>query len=242
MLHYSLFVALFCYFSPRRIPSGWGWRECGNDMDLHLDTPQSPRVMVIPLMETERDWQQESACGFCHFWGCVCHYWGGFIIIGVFPFISEFPNINCQGPQSCLQGSGSARGAKGTPTHMETAKNEQDTENMPKSHPKHLRHSKPRQNRPISNTVCKGEIHSCVEEAAQEGVQPWQISIIPLRSILLGQQVGINQIFMDLKELRGFGLSLSSSAQPSPKASNEKQKEKGTKAKETKRNLHISSV
>lgn len=167
--------------------------------------------------------------------GWFYHYWG-------FPFIFEVPNINCQGPQSCLQGWGSARGAKGTPTHMETAENEQDTENIPKSHPKHLRDSKPRQNHPISNSVCKGEIRSCVEEAAQGESQPWQISIIPLRSILLGQQVGINHIFMDLKELRGFGLSSSSSAQPSPKASNEKQKEKGTKAKETKRNLHISSV
>lgn len=115
---------------------------------------------------------------------------------------------------------------------METPENDQDTENIPKSHPKHLRHSKPRQNDPISNSICKGEIHSCVEETAQEGVQPWQISIIPLKSILLGQQVGINQIFMDLKELRGLrGLSLSDSAQPSPKASNEKQKEKGTKQK-----------
>lgn len=72
-------------------------------MDLHLDTPQSPRVMVIPQMEMERDWQQESACGFCHYWGGVYHYWVIFIIIGVFPFIFEFPNINCQGPQSCLQ-------------------------------------------------------------------------------------------------------------------------------------------
>lgn len=127
------------------------------------DTLQSPRVMGIPHMEMERDWQQESACGFCHFWG-------GFIIFGVSPFISEFPNINCQGPQSCLQSSGSARGAKGASTHMETAENEQDTENIPKSHPKHLRHCKPRQNYPISNSVCKGEIHSCVEESAQERV------------------------------------------------------------------------
>lgn len=97
---------------------------------------------------------------------------GWFYNFRVFPFIFEFPNINCQGPQSCLQGSGSARGAKGASTHMETAENEQDTENIPKSHPKHLRHSKARQNHPISNSVCKGEIHSCVEETAQESPSP----------------------------------------------------------------------
>lgn len=100
------------------------------------------------------------------------HYWGGFIIIGVFTIIFEFPNINCQGPLSCLQGSGSARGARGTPTHMETAENEQDAENIPKSHPKHLRHSKPRQNDPVSNIVCKGEIHSCVEEKHRGSPSP----------------------------------------------------------------------
>lgn len=169
--------------------------------------------------------------------GWFYHYGGGSIITGVFPFSFEFPNINCQGPQSCLQGSGSARGAKGAPTHMETAENEQDTGNIPKSHPKHLRHSKRRQNHPISNSVCKGEIHSCAQEedpALADLHHPCQIHP--------SGPVGIIQIFMDLKELRGFGLSLSSSAQPSPKASNEKQKGKGTKAKETKRNLHISSV
>lgn len=161
-------------------------------------------------------------------------------LLGFFPLFLGSQISTGQAPKAvCKQGSAVC---KGTPTHMETAGNERDTKNIPKTHPKHLRHSKPRENDPVSNSICQGKFSPEWRKQHRRGSQPWQISIIPLKSILLGQQVGINQILVDLKELRGFGLSSSGSAQPSPKASNEKQKEKGTKAKETKRNLHISSV
>lgn len=117
-----------------------------------------------------------------------------------------------------------------TPTHMETSGNEQDTENIPKKpHPEHLRYSKPRQNNPVSNGTCQGKF-----PPAQREPQPCLISIIPPKSILLGQQVGIHQFLVDLEELRGFGLGSSGSAQPPPKASREKQEGKGTKSKRNK--------
>lgn len=56
-------------------------RSGGNNMDLHLDTPQCPRIMVIPHVEMERDRQQESACGFYHYWRRFYHYWGFFLYL-----------------------------------------------------------------------------------------------------------------------------------------------------------------
>lgn len=55
-------------------------QDGGNNVDLHLDTPQSPRIMVIPHMEMERDRQQESACGFLSLLGWVLS------LLGFFPF------------------------------------------------------------------------------------------------------------------------------------------------------------
>lgn len=76
ILHYSLFFLSCLVISPPK----WSHlgQDGGNNMDLHLDTPQWPRIMVIPHVEMERDRQQESACGFCHYWGGFYHYWHGF--------------------------------------------------------------------------------------------------------------------------------------------------------------------
>lgn len=95
---------------------------------------------------------------------------------------------------------------------------------------------------PFPTASAQGKFTPGWRKQHREESQPWQISVIPLTPILLGQQVGIHHIFMDLKELRRFGLSPSGSAQPLPKASNEKQKEKGTKAKETKKSAHFQCI
>lgn len=218
-------------------------------MDFHLDTPMSKDCGDPRHGERERP-----AAGKC-LWFLSLLVWvlsllGWFFIIievvfyhyWVFPLYFSVPKYQLSRSPKLFASSGSAREAKGTPTHMETAGNEQDTENTPKTHSKHLRHPKTRQNDPISNRICEGKFTPVWRKQHRRESQPWQLSIIPLKSILLGQQVGIQQIFVGLKELRGFGLSSPGSAQPLPKASNAKQKEKRIKAKETRSNLHISSV
>lgn len=119
--------------------------------------------------------EQESACGFCHYWCGFYHYWGGFLSLLDFSplfFSSQISTVKVL-KAVCKQGSGSAREAKGTATHMETAENEQDTENTPKTHPKHLRHPKPRQNDPNSNRICEGKFTPVWRKQHRRESQPW---------------------------------------------------------------------
>lgn len=127
---------------------------------------------------THGNGEQESACGFCHYWCGFNHYWGGFfIIIGFFPFIFEFPTINWQGPQSCLQaGLRLGQRGQGHNNPIETAENEQDRENIPKTPPKHLRHSKPSQNNPVPNRICQGKFAPGWRKRHRRESQPWQTS------------------------------------------------------------------
>lgn len=87
----------WCFLGPLFGGVGLGRQEkvkfCIIFCPVWLFVPQCPRIMVMPHVEMERDQQQESACGFCHYWCGFYHYWDFFSF--------EFSNINGQGPQSC---------------------------------------------------------------------------------------------------------------------------------------------
>lgn len=138
-------------------------------------TPLCPRIMVIPHMEMV---SRKVLVVFVIIGvGLIITGVGFLSLLGFFPLFLSSQISTVKAPKAvCKQGSGSAREAKGTPTHMETAENEQDTENIPKTPPKHLRHSKPRQKDPVPNRICEGKIAPVWREQHRRESQPWQIS------------------------------------------------------------------
>lgn len=142
--------------------------------------------MAILHTEMERDRQQKK---------CL-HFSSGF---GFFSLLLS-PTYRLPRPQKAIckryapkAGSGSAGGGKGTcpPTEQHIMSRTQKT-SPPKNHQKHLRHSKTRQNYPISKShVYLPRVKLAPVQRNQHMSEscPWQISIIPLKPILLAQHM-----------------------------------------------------
>lgn len=104
------FFALFVFFSPWMVTSGSGWWECGNNVDLHLATAWTHNPVSKDCGDHTLGDGEGQAAGKCSWFLSLL---GFFSFIFEIPNINWTPNINCQGPQSCLQAQTLPEGPRG---------------------------------------------------------------------------------------------------------------------------------
>lgn len=90
-------------------------------MDLHLNTPLCPRIMVIPHMEME---SRKVLVGFVIIGAGLIITGVGFLsLLGFLPLFLSSQLSTGKAPKAvCKQGSGLAREAKGTTTQLKQQK------------------------------------------------------------------------------------------------------------------------